>query len=829
MRICQIIHSVSFHQLIENFNNVLFYRYGDIFPKTNAGRLLTMTTLSVIIIWLPEQVAIIIDKQSHLTVYKRSKYSPKSGIDHVIIMGDVTSTDLRELFRELFHSDHEVCNINVVLLQENLPSDEVHEILQDSETSFMVTYLKGNPLDANSHRRACLDSAAAVFFFADKFSQSPHETDSNNILLYTSVFNYMKRLKIPPPFVSLQLLKPENRILMAKEPSDSPTECIVSVNEIRSAIIITSCMCPGTCALLYNLVTSFKDHDLNTIMESEAAEEEPDVFDDERVIDTWDEEYSEGACWEIYETRLSTAFEGFTFCDIARFVYNEYGVLVFALRIDDLMTVEPAEIMLNPSDYILPRRDATKVEAYVLAKNASSSDLDTIHVKYRIQEVFTITSSKSDRQGGVSMERAANNRRRWNSIFKVELDVHAEDVTQPDLMEKQLEQLGDAENAFELDEKCFVQDYYCRHTPVSSDEVTIKRSLAVDFPLIRRHIILIVRDLAVLPTLLLSFRFRRQSSGVKPNAIVVVTREEISPALWSVISILDELYFLKGNPKDQTTLRQAGIFKASMVVILADPPVDMNGRHQGGENDRSGSGRSLIDAESIFVYNLVSKLNPYVRILAELNDHDNIQFLDGGDDASYRLTPLYASGAVLLTSIVDSLVVQSFYNPHIVGVVNKILNIRTSHFAHKYNSSTIKSKCPKGGSTFYQVDIPLAYIDTSSNTVICNYGTLVEDFSERGVLLMGIFRNIPEKIAVGQMMNAKPYVYMNPQSCTRLFPCDKLYVLSQDNVESTTDTVRYRRMRTNVRRLIPFPYCLQSSVLTCRYFNLHRIFWSRYW
>jgi hypothetical protein len=63
---------------------------------------------------------------------------------HILICGDLDSTDLREFFSELFHEDHEMSNLQAVIVQPNPPSDDLHRILRDPIFSLIIHFLQGS-------------------------------------------------------------------------------------------------------------------------------------------------------------------------------------------------------------------------------------------------------------------------------------------------------------------------------------------------------------------------------------------------------------------------------------------------------------------------------------------------------------------------------------------------------------------------------------------------------------------------------------------------------------------------------------------------------------
>jgi len=78
----------------------------------------------------------------------------------------------------------------------------------------------------------------------------------------------------------------------------------------------------------------------------------------------------------------------------------------------------------------------------------------------------------------------------------------------------------------------------------------------------------------------------------------------------------------------------------------------------------------MLDAQSIFIFKAIKGLNPTLQILTELNQDSNINFLqDKSDDTSSIYQSLYCAGKVYISTIIDTLTAQAYYNPHIVTVL----------------------------------------------------------------------------------------------------------------------------------------------------------------
>ena len=87
------------------------------------------------------------------------------------------------------------------------------------------------------------------------------------------------------------------------------------------------------------------------------------------------------------------------------------------------------------------------------------------------------------------------------------------------------------------------------------------------------------------------------------------------------------------------------------------------------ETDVQSDHENLLDAKTLFKYNIIKKKAPWVKIVTELINQDNIAFLLDDpvlyqfmDDYEFDQTPVFASGEVYLSSLMDSLICQAYYN-----------------------------------------------------------------------------------------------------------------------------------------------------------------------
>lgn len=109
-----------------------------------------------------------------------------------------------------------------------------------------------------------------------------------------------------------------------------------------------------------------------------------------------------------------------------------------------------------------------------------------------------------------------------------------------------------------------------------------------------------------------------------------------------------------------------GIFKAAQVVILADSSaVASHAEASAAAGNSSGSAGldALVDADAIFCYQAVRRMNEQAHVVVEIVRHTNVGYLDpesglNSSNIDYKFTPQFASGTLFATSLLDTLVCQ---------------------------------------------------------------------------------------------------------------------------------------------------------------------------
>lgn len=851
------------------FVTVATVGYGDITPNTILGRFAAMGMIGIAIITVPDMTNDLLAKMASQSVYARARYNAKSGrSQHVLICGDVKSSSIIEFFKELFHEDHEMENLHAVVLQPGLPTHEMQMILKDPAFQLSVTYLEGSPLNDKDLNRANAEKARAVFLLTNKFSAQPDNEDAKIILQQFSIQRYLRLYspnQLKRTLFCMQLIRPENKRHLVTAGSSGHNRdgnndnqenmnLVVCLNEIKMGVIAKAVIFPGTNTLIMNLLSSFAD-DTNTgasnatkhIEGIETLEEDEDSSD-------WIGEYQRGCDWEIYTTALSPSFEGATFCTLSEILYSKLGIVLFGLEVEDLRKDKsPPRILLNPADFVIPSNEEARITAFVMAKNKAQSDLsfsydnDDMHLSHlsmlsgalaanatapmmmgggphRLSiahrpalfgalgptgfQAKSLGSNAAEEEAKLAMA-AKKEKLAWQALLR-----RHESEKSAETMQEELQKAEDQH----LRENYYVRDYL-----MDLRDAIVKTSVTDAKPFIENHIIIIGKALSNLYDLIRPLRAK--TLGTLKH-IVILYPDEFPLAVWQRISIFESVWIVRGSPLEESDIRRCGIFKCKQVVMLADASMVsanamLDRTHNVADMD------ALVDADAIFCYQAVKRLNEAANVVVEIVRQSNVSYLDpetglNSNDIDYKFTPQFASGALFTTSLLDTLACQAFYNTKIVEVINRFVGFGveikektadkhgsssssmaggppspTGRVGSSANKSSMYSDNGAGGtgsngepnnrtpfnpktligSALYQIPVLVEGLESRT------YGALYSHLAKRKQIPLGILRGVFSNTKSGPKANKMPYVFTNPPKDTELFSCDKVFVLSQNPVK----------------------------------------------
>jgi hypothetical protein len=543
-----------------------------------------------------------------------------------------------------------------------------------------------------------------------------------------------------------------------------------------------------------------------------------------------------GCHWEIYITTLSEAFNGIVFSNLTSIFYQKFGIVLFALQITDRFHGDYSKVLLFPANYVIPTdRDQYQIEVFVIAQNqiqanlpsqesvgsrrksTNSKDNNKSEQEFSIPDGYQITEKqvlrkvhpegyeddiegkKNDVESGGHGTRQFSSSGRYNSMRAGV----SRKMTRWHQLRKSafsFNSLTYEETLNSLQNRHILSHYYAHPTPIDIEQVTIKNYICDEIPDLSNHLIIIGKIALNWYDLIKPLR-ARCLGPLRP--IVLLYPSTIASDIWHRIGIFEGIYFVKGSPLEEVNLLRAGIFRASQVIILADG----SGNHLVEKNFHD----EAVDSDAIFAYHFVTRMNPSIKIVLEVINPSNIAYLDRSLEdtriSNYLLSPNFASGILFPTSLLDSIVCQSYYNPHIVKVFSRFLvgPEESNHLDLAIDAAKllIQHNSDHSSNTAAPLDLPILLKEDSSIRSIegsCFYQMKVtkdllrkpyervfRELTKKGILPLAIMRGTISDGQPGPTGNFSPYIYTNPFPYAELYLCDSLFVLSVQPIVTTNN------------------------------------------
>ena len=703
--------------------------YGDIYPLTEQGRCVIVFLIVVTTYFVPMQTNELITILENSSIYSRAVYKSNLEVPHLVICGNVGVDALKNFCNELFHVDHGQSEKNAIILNSNMPSQEMRLFLHTGKYELNLKYLKGNPILEKDLERADILNAKASVIMTDKFTDDPHSIDHRNILMSLAIKKYFLQKEIYDSSLFIQLIKPENKIhyqsglQSLNKGNKGSSDQVIIVEEIKMNLLSKSCLIPGIIPMITNLVRSSGSSD-----ETEF---------------TWLNEYLEGTGHEIYRAKLNESFKNNTFCQISQVIYEQYDAIAFALEIE----VEgKTMISLNPGSFYIEKfideRDDVKFYIYLICSDKEVADnIEAANVE-----------NESEEENESNGDDESNNCPKTMAKFRDYMKLKMEDIQQLD------------ENNEMSNEPTEEEDDYFIIKDFVNNNVDVKKDSIRNSTVYRNHIVVCGTHPSLYYYIL---PLRARYLGRENLKYVVILTQDMPKDLWDSISRFENIILINGSPLNVEDLYRANIEYADKAVILENE-----------QSKSSSSNNQMVDSETAFVYKAIKKCNPNIQIMTELVFDTNIEFLltkselaklNTKEGISYESTSVFSAGEVYVSSIIDTLTCQAYYNKHIVTIIHQLLT-----GGKNASNSTLRSICENVGlksSNLWQMPIPEKFINKT-------FLDLYREFCEKNLIALGLYR-LP-----GARDNSNAYVYTKPTPETRLTHRDRIFVLGIDSIQN---------------------------------------------
>ena len=717
-------YQINFHDFLYFIiTTVTTIGYGDIYPLTETGRIVIIILICLAIIIVPITIIKFMSILKNSSIYARDKYKSNIDTPFLVLSGQIISENINNFCKELFHVDHGPGNKNVVILSPNTPSNEMLLLLHSGKNESNLKYLQGNPNQRKDLERAEIIDAKVSVIMTDKFSNQPHSIDHKNILLALSIKKYFLQNKIYDSTLFIQLNKPENKIhykngLQSMSINGKLGEDrVIIVEEIKMNLLSKSCIIPGIIPMITNLVNSSGSGATTEFV--------------------WMNEYLDGTANEIYRAKLNDQFKNNTFCQIAKKIYEEYDAISFALEID---IKGRTIISLNPGDFFIAKtgdeREDVIFYIYLICADKEIAEQIEESSSSNVKEEITIFQIDDENEELLPNK----NRAKVNEFMKMNL----EDI-------QELDDNDILNESAEKDDDYFIIKNQIRTNFLDAQKDTIRNSETF-----KNHILVCGTHPSLYYYIL---PLRAKYLGEENLKYIVILTNNMTQELWDSISCFEKIILINGSPLIIEDLLRANIEYADKAVVL------------GNNNLNENYDKQMIDGETIFMYKAIKMCNPNIHVMTELVYDSNIEFLLGDDELTkfnhgeihYVNTSVFSSGEVYVSSLIDTLTCQAYYNKHIVTIIGQLLTGGRNSLTH--NLSYICQNVGLKSSNLWHMDIPTKFINKT-------FLELFTSFCEKGIIALGLYR-LP-----GARDNNHSYVYTKPNPDTILTHRDKIFVLA---------------------------------------------------
>ena len=755
----------QFHDVIYfEFVTLTTIGFGDLTPKSDFGRLGVIGTIVLIIAVIPalySKMSIVFSLNS---TYSRQSYKTISrGNKHLIILGDCGPESYDACLHELYHEDHGNTNFDTIIMQTE-PNDDMIKMIKRNNYGNRVYYLVGNSLNHIDLQRCKSDLSICVIILANKFVSDKRQEDFNNIMKAFSIKNYscIKNGE-PKTRVSIQLLLPQTKDIyyssLISKKDINFTAQIICVEELKLQMLGKSCLCPGINTIIASLITSQKPSI------DDLKENIPEYFN-------WYEDYLEGLGNEIYCIKIkSEILHNLTFIDLVRLIYDLIGFIVIGTDVifedlDPFVCLNPI-YAFSPFDHFI----------YLLA----TQQPDENEINEILQDYI-----EQNKKGTIENNREMVKLRRLKKTYWANLGNDAQPIYEKALnySSSSIEEMNRTEgNIIEEDISIFKLNKKKKTEKNQDPSITNKQGfISTIHPrtqhdsenfsdeLLDHHIVVC----GIGPNLKnLIMPLRARSMKVKCLPILIMDKSEHIPSeLWKEIQYFPDIYYMQGNAIKSSDLKKAGVPKAEAVIILSSIT-----------NDKEKDQDDMKDADTIFIYKAIKNENKKTLIIADILSVNSIGFINNYGDENiesygFWLSEAFASGELYISSMLDTLICQTFFNPYLLNIIQQLI-LGDASFKFPIDITNKLKEKRIIQSTLYFIKVK-DFLDKNKIDYIgkrMKFEILFGHLLDRNMLAIGIFKN-PEKLT----RHNQKYVFLAPSKETLVeIEQDKVYIISNED------------------------------------------------
>ncbi|XP_031458081.1 potassium channel subfamily U member 1 isoform X1 [Phasianus colchicus] len=757
--------------------------YGDIVVQTALGRafifFFIIGGLVLFANFIPEVLEIAQNHKSY-----KSSYKVMSGKNYIVVCGNVTLKSVTTFLQDFLLQDKGNICTEILFLGESLPSLELEAVFKCY--SPYTSFFHGSALNSEDLKRVRMESANACLILADVCTPEPYAEDISNIMRVLSIKNHYPKTRI-----IVQIIQSRNKAYLPNIPNWDwkMGDSIICFAELKLGFMAQSCLVPGLSTLLTSL-----------FIRKENTETKRKHLKDETLLGDKD--------YKVMAFQLSDDFAGMTFIEVCRLCFVKLNLILLGIELQFGSRGESA-ILINPSPQI---KICQNTMGFFIAH--SLAEVKRAHFYCRV--------CHSDIQDPEQIEKCQCGSKLHSKTFSEKLKSYGESLVldgEPaksrvlSILPRQI--FVDRVLHAHEDESHKVSFYLtgryhqCDAVPLYEALLSCKNQTVL---YLQNHILVCVFGDAnspliglqdfVMPLRATNFLYHELKDIVLLGPLDYLQRE------WEFIQNFPKLWLFSGSALSCVDLKAVNVQDCAACVILSSStPISNN--------------PSLVDAESILaILNIQSmevQLNSssvdavfraralgnqseprYKRIpiTTELKFSPNAHFINQSPSSSSDipeedlLSPTAApAGAIFSDSFLNSLLSMTYYNHHILALLQALVTSRTSPVLEHLGEedSRLSRSLDNMVQNPYRVRCKLALLPLSERWLS---GIMEDSFGDIyckaldtfGILCFGLYRLMEEP---------NPYknrfVIARPTSDLKMLPTDLLFSIVPFNIATTED------------------------------------------
>ncbi|KAH6564138.1 hypothetical protein BASA50_006828 [Batrachochytrium salamandrivorans] len=705
--------------------------YGDITPKTVPGQLIIVFMILISIVLLP---GLVTDMQENLKLQQSGAGTYTRGTrDFIVVCGVFDSVPRVQNVINMIVSKKAASATKIVLLARTKQNVHIKAYLSQSLFRNQIVYLQGSGLNLNDLSRVQLKYASAAFILANTNASNKKEEDEHNTLRAWAFDDYAPQT---PLYV-------DNLLSSTSLLQEKTTTASVCIDDLKQILMAYNCLYRGVGTVTVNLLRNcpeYNDYD------------EP-----------WRAQYADGLANEIFQAPLNPIFIGYSFTAISYYLFSEFQSILIGLVviIPTRHNHDGVHVMLNPGpQYILKATDRC------LFITQSVEDIRAIDL---------LTKEELDRTIG---RHTLYNSSHMNSLTRRPTVDDTPDTPFQDGLMKSMFTQGRPSSAYRDDK---VPLCWLLPTPQDlTDVVLVNGHSLISHILVCTYNFDLFRFVCTLRSANLTARELKPILVLCPS---LPTEDE-----FSVYARFPQMFFVVGDASLQKDLERGNVHGAGKVVIV---------NMQRAPSDGNVGIDDFMDSSSIMVahliYNMFHRVGMRKYVVIHLEKRTNIKFLrptarkkrqirkskfgvnrnqtrqqadlldeqnDWIDDVFFA--PVFASGRVLASSMIEPVLFQTYTNPFILDIFNAFCGVQY------LKEQSIHAQLGVERSGLCYICVPVEFVGRT-------FGLMFENLAHNaGVIPIGLLR---EEIDTG-LGNKLPFIVTNPIFSLLLKATDLVYVLA---------------------------------------------------